>query len=54
MKRCLGSERSVNASSAMDSSMSQVRHSQLKDTGNGQKASVATLFEQGASWLSYY
>ncbi|KAL2668094.1 hypothetical protein AAZV13_01G109400 [Glycine max] len=46
MKRCLGSERSVNASSAMDSSMSQVRHSQLKDTGNGQKASVATLFEQ--------
>ncbi|KAH1266580.1 Kinesin-like protein KIN-UB [Glycine max] len=51
MKRCLGSERSVNASSAMDSSMSQVRHSQLKDTGNGQKASVATLFEQGAIGL---
>ncbi|KAJ1426771.1 Armadillo-type fold [Sesbania bispinosa] len=27
----------------MDSSM---RHSQFKDTGNGQKSSVATLFEQ--------
>lgn len=39
--------------SAMDSSMTQVRHSQFKDTGNGQKSSVATLFEQGTSYLSY-
>lgn len=53
MRRCLGRESSVNASSAMDSSMSQFSHSQLKETGNGQKESVASLFEQGASWLVY-
>ncbi|XP_027336337.1 kinesin-like protein KIN-UB [Abrus precatorius] len=46
MRRCLESESSVNASPAMDSSMSQVRHSQHKYTGNGQKASFAALFEQ--------
>ncbi|CAL0324554.1 unnamed protein product [Lupinus luteus] len=43
MRRCLESESSGNAFPAMDSSMSQVRNSQ---TGNGQKASIATLFEQ--------
>ncbi|KAJ1413651.1 P-loop containing nucleoside triphosphate hydrolase [Sesbania bispinosa] len=46
MRRCLESESSVSAFPGMDSSMSQVRHSQLKDTRNGQKASVAALFEQ--------
>ncbi|KAK9103540.1 hypothetical protein Sjap_020794 [Stephania japonica] len=30
----------------LDSLMSQVRHLQLKDSGNGQKASIAKLFEQ--------
>ncbi|KAL2337441.1 hypothetical protein Fmac_011887 [Flemingia macrophylla] len=46
MRRCLGSESSAKTSSAMDSSMSRVRHSQLKETGIGQEASVAALFEQ--------
>ncbi|XP_061346960.1 kinesin-like protein KIN-UB isoform X1 [Gastrolobium bilobum] len=46
MRRCLESESSVNAFPAVDSSMSQVRHSQLKEAGNGQKSSVAALFEQ--------
>ncbi|KAF7844749.1 kinesin-like protein KIN-UB [Senna tora] len=46
MRRCLEGGGSGAAFSAMDSSMSQVRHSQLRDTENGQKASVATLFEQ--------
>ena len=27
--------------------MSQIRHSQLSDSGNGDKASIAKLFEQG-------
>lgn len=31
----------------LDSFMNQVRHPQIKDSGNGQKASVAKLFEQG-------
>ncbi|KAF8380413.1 hypothetical protein HHK36_027899 [Tetracentron sinense] len=30
----------------LDSLMSQVRHQQLNDSGNGQKASIAKLFEQ--------
>lgn len=46
MRRCLESGSSGSTFSAMDSSMTQVRHSQFKDTGNGQKSSVATLFEQ--------
>lgn len=49
MRRCLESGGSGNAFSSMDSSMSQVRHPQLRDSVNGQKASVATLFEQGIS-----
>lgn len=32
--------------SGLDSLMSQARHSQLRDSGNGQKASIAKLFEQ--------
>lgn len=44
--RCLDRGGSGNAFTGLDSSMSPVRHSQLKDTGNGQKASIATLFEQ--------
>ncbi|OVA07716.1 Armadillo [Macleaya cordata] len=32
--------------SGLDSLVSQVRHSQIKDSGNGQKASIAKLFEQ--------
>ncbi|KAK7256645.1 hypothetical protein RIF29_30099 [Crotalaria pallida] len=46
MRRCLESGGFGNTFSATDSSMTQVRHSQFKDTGNGQKSSVATLFEQ--------
>ncbi|XP_054780246.1 kinesin-like protein KIN-UB [Prosopis cineraria] len=46
MRRCLENGGSENAFSAMDSAMSQARNSQLRDNGNGQKASVATLFEQ--------
>ncbi|KAK7340121.1 hypothetical protein VNO77_20815 [Canavalia gladiata] len=46
MRRCLENGSSGSAFSAMDSPMTQVRHSQFKDTGNGQKSSVATLFEQ--------
>jgi kinesin family protein 5 len=47
MKMCLGRGGTGNAFSGLDSSMSPVRHSQLKDLGNGRKASIATLFEQG-------
>ncbi|XP_020219498.1 kinesin-like protein KIN-UB [Cajanus cajan] len=46
MRRCLENGSSGSTFSATDSSMTQVRHSQFKDTGNGQKSSVATLFEQ--------
>ncbi|XP_015950705.1 kinesin-like protein KIN-UB [Arachis duranensis] len=46
MRRCLESGSSGNAFPAMDTSLSQSRHSQPKDTRNDQKASVATLFEQ--------
>lgn len=49
MRSCLEGGGFGNEFSAMDSSISQVRHSQLRDAGNGQKASVATLFEQGIS-----
>ncbi|XP_027352120.1 kinesin-like protein KIN-UB [Abrus precatorius] len=46
MRRCLENGSTGSTYSAMDSSMTQVRHSQFKETGNGQKSSVATLFEQ--------
>ncbi|XP_059458666.1 kinesin-like protein KIN-UB isoform X1 [Corylus avellana] len=46
MKMCLDRGGTGNAFAGLDSSMSPVRHSQLKDLGNGQKASIATLFEQ--------
>ncbi|KAK7394889.1 hypothetical protein VNO78_15430 [Psophocarpus tetragonolobus] len=46
MRRCLENGSSGSTFSAMDSSVTQVRHSQFKDTANGQKSSVATLFEQ--------
>ncbi|KAI9079910.1 hypothetical protein K1719_038156 [Acacia pycnantha] len=46
MRRCLESGGSVNEFSAVDSAMSQARSSQLTDNGNGQKESVANLFEQ--------
>lgn len=52
MRRCLDGS-SGSTYSAMDSSTTQVRHSQFKDVANGQKSSVATLFEQGMSVLSY-
>ncbi|KAL9315118.1 hypothetical protein ACSQ67_016119 [Phaseolus vulgaris] len=42
MRRCLENGSSGSTFSAMDSS----RQSQFKDTANGQKSSVATLFEQ--------
>lgn len=53
MRRYLEDGSSGSAYSATDSSMTQVRHSQFKDAGNGPKASVAALFEQGTSCLSY-
>ncbi|MED6184555.1 hypothetical protein PIB30_048451 [Stylosanthes scabra] len=46
MRSCLESGSSGNAFPAADTSLSQSRHSQLRDTRNDQKASVATLFEQ--------
>ncbi|XP_061339164.1 kinesin-like protein KIN-UB [Gastrolobium bilobum] len=46
MRRRLENESSGSTFSAMDSSMTQVRHSQFKDTGNGPKSSVATLFDK--------
>ncbi|KAK7294947.1 hypothetical protein RJT34_17847 [Clitoria ternatea] len=46
MRRCLENGSSGSTFSAMDSSTTQVRHSQFKDNGYGQKSSVATLFEQ--------
>lgn len=33
--------------------MSQARHPQLRDSGNGPKASIAKLFEQGTSINQY-
>lgn len=47
MKMCLDRGGTGNVFAGLDSSMSPARHSQLKDSGNGQKASIATLFEQG-------
>ncbi|KAG6665517.1 hypothetical protein CIPAW_02G166600 [Carya illinoinensis] len=46
MKRYLDGGGSGNAYTGLDSSMSPFRHPQLKDAVNGQKASIATLFEQ--------
>ncbi|CAL5192556.1 unnamed protein product [Lathyrus oleraceus] len=46
MRRCLEGGGSGSAFSTTDSSTAQVRHSQFKDAANGQKSSVATLFEQ--------
>ncbi|KAI4354905.1 hypothetical protein L6164_003730 [Bauhinia variegata] len=46
MRRCLERGGSGNTFPSQDSSMSNVRHSPLKNTANGQKASIATLFEQ--------
>ncbi|RWR87555.1 kinesin-like protein KIN-UB isoform X1 [Cinnamomum micranthum f. kanehirae] len=37
---------SGKVSAGLDSLMNQVRHSQLQDSGNGQKAPIAKLFEQ--------
>lgn len=47
MRRCLERGGSGNAFTGLDSLMSQVGHLQLKDAGNGQRASIATLSEQG-------
>ncbi|KAI4356818.1 hypothetical protein L6164_000806 [Bauhinia variegata] len=46
MRRRLEHGGSGNVFPSQDSSMSHVRHSQLRDTANGQKAPIATLFEQ--------
>lgn len=46
MKRCLDRGGSRNAFTGLDSSISPFRHPQPKDSGNEQKASIATLFEQ--------
>ncbi|XP_015961465.1 kinesin-like protein KIN-UB [Arachis duranensis] len=46
MRRCLESGSSGSSFPSIDPSMTHVRHSQLKDTGNGPKSSVTTLFEQ--------
>lgn len=40
-----------NVPSGLDSLISQVRHSQLRDSGDGEKASMAKLFEQGGDRL---
>ncbi|KAG6784695.1 hypothetical protein POTOM_010395 [Populus tomentosa] len=44
-KRYLEKSGSANGFSGVDSLMSQARHSQFKDTMNGQKAPTASLFE---------
>lgn len=46
MRRCLERGGSGNAFTSLDSLMSQVGHLHLKDAGNGQRASIATLSEQ--------
>ncbi|KAF5466944.1 hypothetical protein F2P56_016822 [Juglans regia] len=46
MKRYLDRGGSGNGFAGLDSSMSPFRHPQYRDSGNGQKASIATLFEQ--------
>ncbi|KAF5954427.1 hypothetical protein HYC85_007283 [Camellia sinensis] len=40
--------------SDLDSLISQVRHPQLRDSGDGDKASIAKLFEQGGGHASIY
>lgn len=35
----------------LDSLMTQVRHLQLKDSGNEDKASIAKIFEQGCTYF---
>lgn len=39
---------------SLDSLVQQVKHSQAQDAGNGEKASVAKLFEQGFSRFLIY
>lgn len=48
MRSCLDRGGYENGFSTADSSMS-VRHSYPRDIGNGQKAPVSTLFEQGGN-----
>ncbi|KAB2595519.1 armadillo repeat-containing kinesin-like protein 2 [Pyrus ussuriensis x Pyrus communis] len=45
-RSCLDRGRSGNGFTGLDSSAPSVRHSYPRDTGNGQKAPVSTLFEQ--------
>lgn len=52
MKRYLDRGGSRNAFTGLDSSISPFRHPQPKDSGNEQKASIATLFEQGNRRIS--
>lgn len=47
MRRCLDRGGPGNGFTGLDSSMPPVRNSYPKDIGNGQKAPVSTLFEQG-------
>lgn len=47
MRRCLDRGGSGNGFTGIDSSAPSVRHSYPRDTGNGHKAPVSTLFEQG-------
>lgn len=47
MKRYLDRGGSGNGFAGLDSSMSPLRHPQHRDSGNGQTASIGTLFEQG-------
>ncbi|TQD86035.1 hypothetical protein C1H46_028421 [Malus baccata] len=46
MRRCLDRGGSGNGFTGIDSSAPSVRHSYPRDTGNGHKAPVSTLFEQ--------
>lgn len=43
---------SAKVTGGLDSLMSQVRHPQVRESGNGEKASIAKLFEQGKSQLT--
>ena len=40
--------------SSLDSLVQQVKHSQAQEPANGEKASVAKLFEQGFNLFLYY
>lgn len=51
MRRCLERGGSGNSFSGLDSLMFQVGHLHLKDAGNGQRSSIATLSEQGMKML---